>query len=210
MWSDLKLKVKRKLQHNQTEVKATGGGPNRLMILSTYEEAVGNLLSFQKTTNHEGNYQCFTNSVNLIITMFLQTGPSFGFNVHSSPRPQPSNSHEDSSDDENDVDLGATGGDSAEVPVARTPVTPRRPTPRNYRQKLLEVQTDHLRELVENSRESLQLQRDALVLQKEKLKLKKECLARAEKQRADELQFQLQVLEYKKMKLDLRRSNSEL
>lgn len=49
------MKVKRKLQHNKTEVNATGGGPNRLMVLSAYEEAVVNLLSLEKTTDHAGN-----------------------------------------------------------------------------------------------------------------------------------------------------------
>lgn len=54
VWSDLKLKVRQKLQHNKKEVNATGGGPNRLKTLSPYEEAVVDLLSLDKLTDHAG------------------------------------------------------------------------------------------------------------------------------------------------------------
>ncbi|XP_055622387.1 uncharacterized protein LOC129765956 [Toxorhynchites rutilus septentrionalis] len=186
VWSDLKQKIKKKLQHNQTEARATGGGPNRIVILSSYEETVANLLSFQKTIDHEG--------------------PSFGLNLSVSPEPQSSNACEMSLDGENDENLEVARGESIDVPIAITPVISSRPSSRNYRHKLLEQQSDYLRVLVENSRESHQLQKEALELQKEKFIFKKENFARAEKYKADELQFHLQVLEYKKMKLELQRS----
>ncbi|XP_055637341.1 uncharacterized protein LOC129776007 [Toxorhynchites rutilus septentrionalis] len=44
VWTDFKLKVKRKLAHNKRETEATGGGPNQLINLSSTEEAVESLL----------------------------------------------------------------------------------------------------------------------------------------------------------------------
>ncbi|XP_058448988.1 uncharacterized protein LOC131428948 [Malaya genurostris] len=45
VWSDYKLKIKRKLGYNKNETRATGGGNNRMVQLSSCEEAVSGLLS---------------------------------------------------------------------------------------------------------------------------------------------------------------------
>lgn len=55
VWKDLKFKVKKKLVNNKTEARATGGGAYKQVPLSPLEEAVANLLEFEKQINPRGN-----------------------------------------------------------------------------------------------------------------------------------------------------------
>lgn len=57
VWRDLKFKVKKKMATNKAERMATGGGSFKQFILSPLEEAVANLLDFQKQLNPEGQFQ---------------------------------------------------------------------------------------------------------------------------------------------------------
>lgn len=53
IWRDLKFKVKKQVVTNKVECKATGGSIFKQLILSPLEEAVVNLLQFQKQLNPE-------------------------------------------------------------------------------------------------------------------------------------------------------------
>ncbi|XP_067629238.1 uncharacterized protein [Eurosta solidaginis] len=57
VWRDLKFKVKKKLVKNREESNATGGGMNKQFTLSPLEEAVANLLQFDKQLSPEGIVQ---------------------------------------------------------------------------------------------------------------------------------------------------------
>ncbi|XP_055637199.1 uncharacterized protein LOC129775936 [Toxorhynchites rutilus septentrionalis] len=213
VWNDLRLKVRKKLEHNQTEMKVNGGRPNRLMFLSSYEKQVAKLLSFQKP------YEAPSPELKSRVSSVAQSSNSLGRAL------------DNENDEISDVNRGepvevsvtpknpastnnrqkleqqpVKRNEPTEIPVAMTIVPPRQNASKNYRRKLLEQQTDYLRELVQNSRESLRLQKETLELHKERLKLKKKELDRAEKHQADQSKFQSQVLEYKKIKLELLRS----
>ena len=53
----MKFKVKKKLVANKAECLATGGGMFKQVVFSLLEEAVANLLQFQKQLNPEGAVQ---------------------------------------------------------------------------------------------------------------------------------------------------------
>ncbi|XP_055918680.1 uncharacterized protein LOC129950788 [Eupeodes corollae] len=55
VWADMKHNVKKKMIHNAKELNSTGGGPNKLKILSPLEEQVSNLLHIGKVVNPSGN-----------------------------------------------------------------------------------------------------------------------------------------------------------
>ncbi|XP_062540733.1 uncharacterized protein LOC134208802 [Armigeres subalbatus] len=48
VWNDKKLQLRRKLQHNKTELTATGGGPNSLHSFNDLEETIIRLLSLER------------------------------------------------------------------------------------------------------------------------------------------------------------------
>lgn len=54
VWTDKKLQIKHKLQHNKKELRATGGGPNTLKSFNDLEETIIRLLSLETAVNHNG------------------------------------------------------------------------------------------------------------------------------------------------------------
>ncbi|XP_058832484.1 uncharacterized protein LOC131690598 [Topomyia yanbarensis] len=56
VWTDFKLKTKRKLSHNRLESLATGGGTHKMAHFSSCEESVIALLSLDTAVNTTGNY----------------------------------------------------------------------------------------------------------------------------------------------------------
>ncbi|XP_065094520.1 uncharacterized protein LOC135715036 [Ochlerotatus camptorhynchus] len=55
VWTDKKLQIKHKLQHNKKELRATGGGPNTLKSFNDLEETIIRLLSLESAVNHNGS-----------------------------------------------------------------------------------------------------------------------------------------------------------
>lgn len=76
VWRDLKFKVKRKIVKNKSEMRATGGGINKYVILSPLEEAVANLLQFEKQINPEGSAYGVAASYEELVTEVLGVDPA--------------------------------------------------------------------------------------------------------------------------------------
>ncbi|XP_058827147.1 uncharacterized protein LOC131687115 [Topomyia yanbarensis] len=55
VWADKKLQLKRKLQHNKSELTATGGGSNTLHSFNDLEKTLNRLLALERTVNHNGS-----------------------------------------------------------------------------------------------------------------------------------------------------------
>lgn len=85
VWRDLKKDLKRKLVTNKAECRATGGGIFKQLTLSPLEEAVANLLQFDKQINPEGavlGVQCEGHSTQCeLLEIVEETADSFDLDL---------------------------------------------------------------------------------------------------------------------------------
>ncbi|XP_062557093.1 uncharacterized protein LOC134221943 [Armigeres subalbatus] len=180
VWTDKKLQLRRKLQHNKTELTATGGGPNSLHSFNDLEETIIRLLSLERAVNHNGS----------VFGTQLASGQAPG----SSGMDENQNLAEVSAGEPQAIeDEEPTRDNAAREDEARGQSNGRgrgrgRTTKRNFRKALLEKQTDDL----------YKIKRHQMILDKEK-------------NRNQQLDYQLQMLQYKKQKLDFEmRRKSEI
>ena len=54
VWTDLKAKTKKKKMENEKEYKATGGGPNRIHVLTPLEETIARVINLERVINPPG------------------------------------------------------------------------------------------------------------------------------------------------------------
>ncbi|XP_055632535.1 uncharacterized protein LOC129773011 [Toxorhynchites rutilus septentrionalis] len=184
VWTDFKLKVKRKLTHNKRETEATGGGPNQTMLLTSIEEAVVNLLSLDRAID--------------------QSGPVFGLPIRESS--SPNNTLEGlmikptPEQELNDIEYAGSSNDGQNK-RKRTLRHTLQDT--DNRLNMLEKQTKFLKQMAENSAETARYTKKIFKLKEEEVKENQAYRLRKEKQRQDELQYNLQLLAYKERKLNL-------
>ncbi|XP_058815963.1 uncharacterized protein LOC131679275 isoform X2 [Topomyia yanbarensis] len=189
VWADLKLKTKKKLQHNKKECKTTGGGPNKQCPISPMEESIVNLLSLNKTVEHTGKY--FGIQTSQIADHLLEDAEpttTGQIQIHT----ELENSDLTNSNVSSDINNYATSKKSEASDSFR-----------NYRKTLLTTQTNCLIDIRENAKECARYARKMYKLEEDKFKFKKKVLEAKEKRKSEQLQFQLQLLEYKKQKLAL-------
>ncbi|XP_055623262.1 uncharacterized protein LOC129766699 [Toxorhynchites rutilus septentrionalis] len=184
VWTDFKLKVKRKLAHNKRETEATGGGPNQFINLSSTEEAVVNLLSLDCAVYQSGLSSLMSSSLEIPIPPM------------------------------NDVNEQGSQLDELQTDDIENAKNNRNHESQNRRKReildntdnrlnMLVEQTKYLKRMVANSEECARYARKTFKLKEQQAK---ECQAyklRKEKQRQEELQYKIQLLEYKKKKLCL-------
>ncbi|XP_058827774.1 uncharacterized protein LOC131687696 [Topomyia yanbarensis] len=209
VWTDKKLQLKRKLQHNKNEAVATGGGPNTLHSFNDVEETIIRLLSLDRAVNHNGS----------VFGVQVPSAPASGecqvfVPCDEVPSEEPNVSEDDSVQD-NAAHEGSLQDNAAHKgqPAARGRG---RSNNRNYRKALLEKQTNdlnkmkrHVSDCARYSRKSYDLQQQRFDLEKKRFKLeeekfhfKKQLLLEKQKYKSQQLQCQLQLLAYKKQKLD--------
>ncbi|XP_058818986.1 uncharacterized protein LOC131681904 [Topomyia yanbarensis] len=205
VWTDKKLQLKRKLQHNKNELTATGGGPNTLHSFNDLEETIIRLLSLERAVNHDGS------------VFGIQLPPSA---TEIDERPACVPCDDDPSEEPNVPGDESTHDNAVHDDAIRKgqPATRvrGRMTNRNYSKVLLEKQTDdlskmkrHVSDCARYSRKSYDLQgmrfeleKKRLQLDEEKILFKKRMLLEKQKSKSQQLQCQLQLLQYKKQKLD--------
>lgn len=216
--------MKRKLQHNKTELKATGGGPNTQHSFNDLEESIIRLLSLERTVNHSGKMKYYL--ANYLDSLFFPqigfifgtAGPSASSASQSTipgeetdePTLEPTfieePTHEESNRENDTEDQPATRGRG-------------RANKRNFRKVLLEKQTDDLCKMkryvsdcARYARKSCNLHEKRLALEEkrfhleeEKFRFEKQVLLEKQNHKYELLQYHLQMLEFKKEKLDFER-----
>ncbi|XP_062541677.1 uncharacterized protein LOC134209684 [Armigeres subalbatus] len=171
VWTDKKLQLRRKLQHNKTELTATGGGPNSLHSFNDLEETIIRLLSLERAVNHNGS----------VFGTQLASGQapgSSGIDENqnlaevSAGEPQASEDEEPTRDNaaREDEPRGQSNGRGR----GRT-------TKRNFRKALLEKQTDdlckikrHVSDCARYARKSYDLHEKRFALETNRFELEEE------------------------------------
>ncbi|XP_062538726.1 uncharacterized protein LOC134206998 [Armigeres subalbatus] len=205
VWNDKKLQIKKKLQHNQNEVRATGGGRNTQYSFNDVEEAIIRLLSLRRTVDHNGAIFGTQSSTGL---------PNQEHNQELNDGPSPAG----------EIELLRTSADLTNRST-RTSETENehrstrnrgRVNQRNYRKALLEKQTNDLKELKEHvsacarySRKSFMvhekrfgLEQRRFQLEEEKFQFEKQIRLEEQKRWTKQLQLKRKILNYKRRKLD--------
>nr|XP_029712742.1 protein PRRC2C-like [Aedes albopictus] len=207
VWTDFKLKVKNKLAHNKREVNATGGGPNSLKVLSPTEETVVKLLSLDKMVNHSGPAFGLPRSA----TKSLKSPRDSHQHPSSSEPPQlPEASErefetagEDRTDDEDDLEIEITNEQCASSSRGIKRKRQNREAGKDLREELLAKQTEYLKEIVEHTGEIARYSRKMHKQREEELKCRREYWLQKEKDRKSALELKIELLKYKKRKLEL-------
>ncbi|XP_062534185.1 uncharacterized protein LOC134203323, partial [Armigeres subalbatus] len=201
VWTDYKNSIKNKLAHNKREANATGGGPNAMKILSPMEEVVVKLLSLDKMINHAGTSYGLPRRESPQAKSPPTSQPerhqhtTFGSPLLSSTLQGhlPNNEVEEA---EETVDIEKT--------VNRSSKRKRRNTDtRDDRLDLLVEQTENIKKIVEYTGEIARYTRKSYKLREDEARQRIESELRKEKARKDELEYNKQLLQYKKRKLDI-------
>ncbi|XP_055619170.1 uncharacterized protein LOC129764275 [Toxorhynchites rutilus septentrionalis] len=197
-----KTAIKWKLEHNKTEMSATGGGPNTMYSFNELEETIIRILSLERAVNHNGVV----------------------FGIQSSGISTKSTSADDVQgiipcDEERNVEEIAVNGEPMldNTPRERSVKRPsnirgrERANKRNIRKVMLENQTAdlceikrHVSDCARYARKSYFLYEKRLQLEENKFNFKKHMMLQKEKYRAKQLQYQMQLLQYKKQKLNFK------
>ncbi|XP_062535366.1 uncharacterized protein LOC134204575 [Armigeres subalbatus] len=206
VWTDYKLKVKNKLAHNKREVTATGGGPNTIKVLSPTEEAVANLLLLDKMINHSGfvfglpnNTSSPPNPVQAPSQPGRNISPP-GSPLLSSTMVQQCMTIDGDGPIEGQGNLVTEINNRGSKPSARKRKNMDDP---DIRQKLLIEQTELMNKIVENTGECARYARKTFKLREEESKNRRRYLLQKEKDRKDMIQVQMEMLNYKKKKLEI-------
>ncbi|XP_065081772.1 uncharacterized protein LOC135704225 [Ochlerotatus camptorhynchus] len=207
VWTDYKNTIKQKLSYNNRETIATGGGPNTMKVLSPTEDAVVKLLTLDKTVNNSGSR--FGLPVTVTSPLSPEPGPSQPRNILSSPGPPLLSStmeayanltEVDDPVDEVVEDIENNNNNSS----SRTAQRKRRhPDSKDLRYNLLEQQTEYLKKIVENTGECARYSRKVFKLREEEAKQRREYMLQKTKDRQAELEFKIELLKYKKEKLEI-------
>ncbi|XP_058817842.1 uncharacterized protein LOC131681147 [Topomyia yanbarensis] len=203
VWTDFKLKTKRKLSHNRNESRATGGGKNKMQQFSSCEESVIALLSLDTAVNITGSVYG--------LEPIASTSTSLG-----GPTEQNTVSPE-SSDEENlpvvndhDRDFASHPDENVMIEEeigediqTQETITQRREHRSDKREGFLKAQTEYLKDIKDNVNDIARYSRKCYYLEEKRLKLEKERNLMKEKQHAEYIQYKMAVLDYKKRKLEL-------
>lgn len=169
---------------------------------SACEEAIVNLLSLDIAVNHDGKF--FINTFKRIFKHFID----FIGSVYGLPNITPP-------EHENLEYAAVIDDDDPEVEnienISPAGTSTPRISPRNYSRKekaaepakLLEQQTEYLKQITANSEQCAKYARKQFHLEEDKFRFKKEYLLREEKRKQSELEYQLAMIACKKRKLDL-------
>lgn len=158
MWKDLKFKVKKKLVNNKAEAKATGGGVYKQVPLSPLEEAVANLLEFNKQVNPAGD--------------------ELGFGEEVQFAAYPIENETPNTTSENLVMTSSETNLNHDLPTASTRVrsTSNSKTAEKERVTLLRMQTEVLQERCSHSKSIKGYLKDISIYQKKRLQIEEERL----------------------------------
>ncbi|XP_053968300.1 uncharacterized protein LOC128869723 [Anastrepha ludens] len=201
VWADMKSKAKKKMSQNKAELRATGGGPNKLQGLSSTEESIIGLLQFDVCINPPG------------VEFGLDTTTSDQFTVLSASNPSPELLVQNYEESEVDLNLNVH-----EEPAEKTRTNKK--SQKAERLRLLELQTDGQKqfyeqmistlhkikqsaaETAEYSKKNYELKKNAtdelLQLKREKLRVYKEEVLKKQQDRRSKLQLKVAILEIKK------------
>ncbi|XP_029733468.1 uncharacterized protein LOC115269191 isoform X1 [Aedes albopictus] len=204
VWTDYKLKVKHKLAHNKREVNATGGGPNNMKVLSPCEEAVVEMLSLDKTVNHSGSAFGLPrrpppSASPLVSQPSLHPSPP-GSPLLSSTMRQQTISADEADQVECDRGIRDEGIENSHSPARRKR---KQSNTRDVRHELLMEQTKCMQKIVEHTGDCARYARKMCKLREEEVKNRKEYLLQKEKDRKADLEYKIELLQYKKKKLDI-------
>lgn len=223
VWNDYKLKIKKKLVYNKREANATGGGPNTMKVLAPTEEAVVKLMSLDKTVNHSGT-AFGLNRRPPLPTSSNGHGSNQPSTSRSPPRSPQCSDMDFAEEEEQHVDeVGQTNDEETfEVEAEELEKTPRsnnirsHSTPNSRQQKrktenrdqdlrfdMLTEQTRLLKNIVEHTAECARYSRKMYKLREEEFNERKKYWLQKQKDKQDELNSKVQLLRYKKKKLDL-------
>ncbi|XP_001661174.2 uncharacterized protein LOC5574104 [Aedes aegypti] len=208
VWTDFKLKIKNKLVHNKREANATGGGPNKMKVLSPIEEAVAKLLSLDKTVNHSGSTFGLPRHVTSPIN---QPGSPLLSSTRQQLMIDEANLLEEEDlpelDEPSDEEVETVENTSTHRSTERTTNTKQRKrqdkSNQDLRNELLVEQTKLMKKIAENSTECARYARKMYKLREEEFKHQREHSLRKENDRKEELEFKMELLKYKQRKLDL-------
>lgn len=200
VWADYKFKIKKKLIHNKTECRATGGGPFKQFTLSPTEEAAANLLKINTIINPPGrsfgisdiNKENESNEAFIPIVDTMQNeGPVCSQSI-APIEPHITNSNAKTTEN---VESGFS--------ISRM----KTPSKKNSKSSLLEEQLNVQTELYKNVSESLneikRYLRKNHNLKEEKLKFYKEELKRKKEHRKEMLKLRKEEIEIKKRRMEL-------
>ncbi|XP_062700532.1 uncharacterized protein LOC134284944 [Aedes albopictus] len=137
VWTDKKLQLKKKLQHNSNEVRATGGGRNTQYSFTDLEEVIIRLLSLNRLVDHSG--AVFGTPASPVASTSRDQPRQISCNDDcQSDEGEPTRNEPSCQPEE--VSARENGGERGDQP---TPLR-RRVNKRNYRKTLLEKQTKDL------------------------------------------------------------------
>ncbi|XP_055626915.1 uncharacterized protein LOC129768980 [Toxorhynchites rutilus septentrionalis] len=203
VWTDKKLQIERKLQHNKKEMTAIGGGPNTLHSFNDSEDRIIRLCSLQTTVNKDGHV--------FEIQSFGVTDPSSSMVAEESTLSdiEPSIKMDESFL----VDAFHESGTGR----SKSPMSGRqRGTKRPYRETLLENQAEDLskierhvsdcarfaRKCYELDEKRYELEVKRLRLEVEKYNWEKKMMLEEQKNRNLQLELMKQILEIKRTSSD--------
>ncbi|XP_065075289.1 uncharacterized protein LOC135699037 [Ochlerotatus camptorhynchus] len=208
VWSDYRQNVKHKLAYNKKESQATGGGRNKMNVLSSCEEAVVKLLALDRTVNHSGSVFGIPQD-EPSSHRSSHVSPSFRELLSSTPQqamlpiPESPILNEDDQESENIENINTTNriDRNGNIQLANKSHK-RKKEEEETKMGMLRKQTECMKTMADDARETARYTRKIYKLKEEHYKRKQEHMLAKEKQKSEELQFKMQLLKYKKRKLE--------
>lgn len=199
---------------NKKESKATGGGPNKMVNFSALEESTIAMLSLDRIVNCPGKVFGLVEEGNLSTNQTLEASAVLDENEEQGSRPATNHTETASASVVNSSSLqdvspssppeySADGIPQVEAIVHRETRRQSKASKDDFKKTLLEAQTEDLKAIRKSVGEIATYTRRMFYLKEKHIKFQMQTAKRRDELKQEKLKFQLEMLEFKKLKLDL-------